>query len=114
MTAPVTTRLFFADGSSELVALSERQAYRERYLRPVVTGESDGLVHWRAVEFKRREFWVPPDFVGPLISDDVHIEHDIPGRAAMERTIGADKVRREIGPSREGWRIVGIFVEVAL
>lgn len=112
MTNPITTRLFFADGHSELVDMPARQARRDRYSHPVITGTDKEYVHWRSVVFARRELCVPPDFVGPLPSNDVYVEHDLPGRAAMERQIGADAVRRGIGPSREGWRSVAVFVEI--
>ena len=108
----VTTRLFFADGHSELVDLPARQAHSERYLRPVVTVMDEEFVRWKAVEFSRREVWIPPDFIGPLPSDDVYVERDLPGRAAMVRDLGEDAVRRSIGPSRDGWRSVAVFVEV--
>lgn len=109
----VTTRLFFTNGSSELATLPTSAVGRDRYLMPVITGVDDRVVHQRVVAFQRREFWFPPDFIGPLPSDDVVVEHDMAGRAAMERDLGADAVRRALGSSREGWRIVGWFVEVA-
>lgn len=108
----VTARLLFANGGSELVELPARQANRDRYLHPTITGVNNEFVRWQAVEFQRREYWVPPGFIGPLPSDDVYVERDPPNRAAMERDLGADVVRREIGQSREGWRSVAVFVEV--
>lgn len=111
MTTLITTRLYFSDGTVELVNLLPRQAHSDRYARPIVTSRDEVNVHWRSVAFRRRDIAVPPDFIGPLESDDVIVEHDSPVRAVMARDLGEDVTRREMGPSVEGWRLVSVFVE---
>jgi hypothetical protein len=102
----IAARFHFADGHSELVDLPAHEAHARHCMRPIMTA-----IHVRAVVFARRELAFPPDFIGPLESGDVVVEHDSPHRAAMVRDLGEDAVHRGLGRSVEGWRIVAVFVE---
>jgi len=95
----ITTRLYFADGSAQLVALSPREARADRHPAMVRSDDApEGCVPLRSVLLRRHQIWISPDFIGPLESDDVLFVDDV------ERDI-----RQE--PSRGGARIFAVFVE---
>jgi hypothetical protein len=105
----VTIRLVFADGHAELVEQDRENLRRLWFVHHVNEVAEHGRM--RTIPFERRVYLYPPDFVGPLPSDDVEVEHDPPWRQDMERDLGVEATYLSLGPRHEGWRRVTMYHE---